>query len=133
MALLAVLDGRELTDAVAQAAALLATVLGQDLDRDEAGVSGSPGGSPKSGWSPPWIPRPGTGTRPRRAVSTATRGMSASTPTPRIITATTVSDGNAGDGSVAEGLIGGLLDEHDTDRDTDTGESSGTGPARWGC
>ena len=38
MALLGVLDGRELSEAVAQAAALLATVLGQDLDQDEAGV-----------------------------------------------------------------------------------------------
>ena len=37
-ALLAVLDGRELGEAVDQAGALLATVLGQDLDRDEAGV-----------------------------------------------------------------------------------------------
>ena len=37
-ALLAVLDGRELDEAVEQAGALLATVLGQDLDRDEAGV-----------------------------------------------------------------------------------------------
>ena len=49
MALLAVLDGRELTDAVAQAAALLATVLGQDLDRDEAGVFRIAGGSPRPG------------------------------------------------------------------------------------
>ena len=37
-ALLVVLDGRELAEALDQAAALLATVLGQDLDRDEAGV-----------------------------------------------------------------------------------------------
>ena len=37
-ALLAVLHGRELDGAVEQAGALLATVLGQDLDRDEAGV-----------------------------------------------------------------------------------------------
>ena len=38
MALLAVVDGRELSEALAQAAALLATVLGQDLDQDETGV-----------------------------------------------------------------------------------------------
>ena len=38
MALLAVLDGRELSEALAQAATLLGTVLGQDLDRDETGV-----------------------------------------------------------------------------------------------
>jgi hypothetical protein len=44
-AVLAVLDGQELHRAVDQAGALLATVLGQDLDEDEAGVFGSPGGS----------------------------------------------------------------------------------------
>jgi hypothetical protein len=38
MALLAVIDGRELPGAVTQAGALLATVLGQDLDCDQAGV-----------------------------------------------------------------------------------------------
>jgi len=38
MALLGVLDGRELGEVVTQAAALLATVLGQDLDQDETGV-----------------------------------------------------------------------------------------------
>ncbi len=38
MAALRVLHGRKLSEAVAQAAALLATVTGQDLDRDEAGV-----------------------------------------------------------------------------------------------
>jgi hypothetical protein len=37
-ALLAVLDGRELADAVEQAGALLATVLGQDLETDQDGV-----------------------------------------------------------------------------------------------
>src|SRR5262249_18628526 len=37
-ALLALLDGRELAEAVAQAAALLATVLGQDLETGEDGV-----------------------------------------------------------------------------------------------
>ena len=38
MALLRVLDGRKLSEALSQAAALLATVTGQDLDQDEAGV-----------------------------------------------------------------------------------------------
>jgi hypothetical protein len=37
-AVLAVLHGRELTEAVEQASALLATVLGQDLDPGEDGV-----------------------------------------------------------------------------------------------
>jgi hypothetical protein len=37
-ALLAALDGQELSPGVAQAAALLATVTGQDLEQDAAGV-----------------------------------------------------------------------------------------------
>jgi hypothetical protein len=40
MALLLVLDGRELSEALSQAAALLATVLGQDLDQDDQAVFG---------------------------------------------------------------------------------------------
>ncbi len=50
-------------------------------------------------------------------------------PDSEIITATTVSAGNAGDASVAEDLIADLLDEHDTDTDTDhdTGEAAGAG------
>jgi len=38
MAVLGVLDGRELVEVVARSGELLASVLGQDLDRDEAGV-----------------------------------------------------------------------------------------------
>lgn len=38
MAAVVVLDGQELSEALSQAAALLVTVLGQDLDQDEAGV-----------------------------------------------------------------------------------------------
>jgi hypothetical protein len=48
-ALLAVLHGRELPRAVAQAGALLATVTGQDLEDAAEGCSGSPGGSPGTG------------------------------------------------------------------------------------
>ncbi len=36
--MLGVSDGRELSEVVARAGELLATVLGQDLDQDEAGV-----------------------------------------------------------------------------------------------
>ena len=49
MALLAVLDGRELGPDINQAGKLLATVVGQDLDRDGDGCSTSRGGSPRIG------------------------------------------------------------------------------------
>lgn len=41
MALVEVVDGRELAAEVDQAAQLLATVVGQDLDRDTDGVTSS--------------------------------------------------------------------------------------------
>ncbi len=83
MALLGVLDGRELSEAAAQAAALLATVLGQDLGLDEAGVFRIARRVAKDRVISTVDQRLGTGTRPRHAASTATRAMSASTPTPR--------------------------------------------------
>lgn len=49
MAALTLLEGRQLGEAGSQAVALLGTVLGQDLESDEAGVSGSCGGSPRTG------------------------------------------------------------------------------------
>ena len=49
MALLGALEGRELGPELGQAAELLATVLGQDLDHDPTGCSGSPAGSPRTG------------------------------------------------------------------------------------
>ena len=48
-AILGVLDGRELATAVGQAAALLATVVGQDLDEDADGAFGSLSESRKIG------------------------------------------------------------------------------------
>ena len=48
-AVLALLDGRELAEAVEQAASLLATVLGQDLQTGPMGCSGSPAGSRRIG------------------------------------------------------------------------------------
>jgi hypothetical protein len=80
-ALLGTLDGRELEVAVAQAAAVLAAVTGQDLDEGEDGVFGSRAGSPRTASSRPSIPRPVTATRPRPAALTATRAMLPSIPT----------------------------------------------------
>ncbi len=66
-----------LVDALARdARALLAALDGQ------AGCSGLPGGSPGTGLSPPSTRRPGTGTRPRPAASTATKATWQSTRTP---------------------------------------------------
>ncbi|MGH8959792.1 MAG: IS1182 family transposase [Jatrophihabitantaceae bacterium] len=131
IALLAVLDGRQLAEALSQAAALLATVLGQDLDQDETGVF-----------------RIARRVAPDRVISTvdvearhghktAARGFDGYKghvgidPDSEIITATTVTAGNAGDASAAEDLISDLLGTDDTDTehaeaDTGDGEPAAT-------
>ncbi|MGH3636063.1 MAG: transposase [Mycobacterium sp.] len=123
MALLAVLDGRELPEAVTRAGALLATVLGQDLDCDEAGVFQIARRVAKDRVISTVDPQA------RHGHKTAARGFDGYKahvgidPDSEIITATTVSPGNAGDASVAEDLITDLLDTH-----TDTAEAgTGTG------
>ena len=82
-AVLVLLDGREFADAVGQAAALLATVLGQDLETGSDGVFRIARRVAKDRVISTWIPIPGTGTRPPRVGSTATRATPRSTRTPR--------------------------------------------------
>jgi hypothetical protein len=108
-AALLVLDGRELSDEVAQAARLLATVLGQDLETVEDGRF-----------------RIARRVAPDRVISTvdpearhghktAARGFDgykghiAIDPDSEIITATEVTAGNAGDASAAEALLQDVL------------------------
>ena len=108
-AALLVLDGRELSDEVAQAAKLLATVLGQDLETAEDGHF-----------------RIARRVAPDRVISTvdpearhghktAARGFDgykghiAIDPDSEIITATEVTAGNAGDASAAEALLQDVL------------------------
>ena len=126
MALLAVVDGRELSEALAQAAALLATVLGQDLDQDEAGVFRIARRVAKDRV----ISTVDVDTR--HGHKTAARGFDGYKghvgldPDTEIITATTVTAGNAGDASAAEDLITDLLDTDDTDTGhTDAGHGHG--------
>jgi hypothetical protein len=70
------LRGERLDERVAEAAALLATVTGQDIEETADGASGSSRARPRTGSSPPWIRRLATGTRPPRTASTATRPTS---------------------------------------------------------
>ncbi|HEX9103783.1 MAG TPA: IS1182 family transposase [Polyangia bacterium] len=109
-ALLAVLDERKLEPDLEQAATLLATVLGQDLEQRDDGVF-----------------RIARRVAPDRVVSTVDpetrhghktsargfdgyKGHVAIDPDSEIITATTVTAGNAGDASAAEALLGDVLD-----------------------
>jgi len=80
-ALLGALDGRELSDAVGRAAALLAAVVGQDLERGEDDVFRMRAGSLRTASSRPSIPTRVTATRPPQGALTATRATSPWTPT----------------------------------------------------
>ena len=110
MALLAVLDGRELSEALAQAAALLATVLGQDLDQDEAGVFRIARRVAKDRVISTVDPDTRHGHKTAARGFDGYKGHVGIDPDTEIITATTVTAGNAGDASVAEDLITDLLD-----------------------
>jgi hypothetical protein len=105
LAVLAVLDGRELDLVAAQAAALLATVAGQDLDKGEDGVFRI-----ARRVAPDrviWTVDP----EARHGRKTAARGFDGYKghvgidPDSELITATTVTAGNAGDASAAAGLL----------------------------
>ncbi len=125
-ALLTALDGQELGPEVAQAAALLASVTGQDLEQDAAGVF-----------------RIARRVAPDRVISavdpdarhghkTSARGFDgykghiAVDPDSEIITATEATPGNSGDAEVAESLLADLLPG---DHDSAAGEDSGQAPA----
>jgi hypothetical protein len=108
-AALAVLEGRQLSEPVGQAAALLATVLGQDLEQREDGVF--------------HIARRVAADRvistvdpeARHGHKTASRGFDgykghvAVDPDSEIITATEVTAGNVGDATAAEALLKDVL------------------------
>jgi hypothetical protein len=111
MAVLGVLDGRELSKVVAQAGELLATVLGQDLDCDEAGVFRIARRVAKDRVISTVDPQARHGHKTAARGFDGYKGHVGIDPDSEIITATTVSAGNAGDASVAEDLIADLLDE----------------------
>ena len=121
-ALLAVLDGRELNAEVQQAAELLATVLGQDLETTEDGRFR--------------IARRVTFDRvistvdpeARHGHKTAARGFDgykghvSMDPDSEIIAAAEVTAGNVGDAVPAPAMLGELLDENKTGEDGDEDE-----------
>jgi hypothetical protein len=109
MALLAVLDGRELSDAVTQAGALLATVTGQDLDRDEAGVFRIARRVAKDRVISTVDPQARHGHKTAARGFDGYKGHVGIDPDTEIITATTVTPGNTGDGATAADLITDLI------------------------
>ena len=120
-ALLGVLDGQELGPVLAPVAALLATVTGQDLEQDAAGVF-----------------KIARRVAPDRVISTVDldarhghktsargfdgyKGHVAVDPDSEIVTATDVTAGNSGDAEAAEGLLADLLPGDQGSAGTGTG------------
>jgi IS5 family transposase len=128
-ACLAVLDGRDLTEAVTQAAALLATVLGQDLQEGDDGRFRIARKVAKDRVISTVDPDARHGHKTQARGFDGYKGHVAVDPDSEIITDTTVTAGNAGDASVAEDLIEDLLDDDDRGDDAKVyGDSAyGTG------
>ena len=108
-AVLALLDGRRLAEAVQQAAALLATVLGQDLEEGPDNVFRIARRVAKDRVISTVDPDTRHGHKTSARGFDGYKGHAAVDPDSEIITATTVTAGNAGDASVAEDLIADLL------------------------
>jgi hypothetical protein len=126
-ALLGVLDGRDLPAEVAQAGALLATVLGQDLDVDAGGVFRIARRVAKDRVISTVDPEARHGHKTSRRGFDGYKGHIAADPDSEIITATEVSAGNQGDAQTAADLITDLLPDTDTQGEAGQGDPDQSG------
>jgi hypothetical protein len=108
-ALLAVLDGRQVAEPVAQAAALLATMVGQDLDQDEAGMFRITPRVAKDRVISTVDPQARHGHKTSARGFDGYKGHVAVDPDSEVITATEVTAGNTGDAASAADLLAGDL------------------------
>src|ERR1019366_4402448 len=124
-ACLLVLDGKMLGPVVTQAATLLATVVGQDIEEGDDGVYRIVRGVAKDRVISTVDPEARHGHKSSAHGFDGFKGHIALDPDSEIITATTVSAGNAGDASLAEELIADLLaDEGPPVAETSDGPSA---------
>jgi len=123
-ACLALLDSRELDPEVTEAMVLLATVVGQDLEEGADGVLRIARKVAKDRVISTVDPDTRHGHKTQARHFDGFKGHAAVDPDSEIITATTVTPGNAGDSSAAEDLIADLLAE-DGDATTDTTSEKG--------
>ena len=117
-ACLALLDGREVDDAVTQAVLLLAAVLGQDLETTGEGTVRIARRVAKDRVISTVDPQARHGHKTAARGFDGYKGHVAVDPDSEIITDTVVTPGNAGDGSVAQDLIADLLATDDDAADT---------------
>ncbi len=126
LACLALLDGRELDGDVAEAAELLARVVGQDLEPDDDGVFRIIRGTATDRVISTVDPDARHGHKTSARGFDGYKGHVAIDPDSEIITDTAATAGNAGDASVAADLIDDLTD----DADGDGGDGDGDGGDR---
>ncbi len=118
-AVLAVLDGRQLDPAETQAGALLATVLGQDLDIGADGVFTIARRVAKDRVISTVDPQARHGHKTSAHRFDGYKGHIAIDPDAELITATAVSAGNIGDAACAVGLLAGDIPDLDSTDSTD--------------
>jgi IS5 family transposase len=135
-ALLVVLEGKELGPALSEAAMLLATVVGQDIEERADGVFAIVRGVARDRIISTVDPEARHGRKTQARSFDGYKGHAAVDPDSEIITETVVTPANAGDATVAEDLIGELIadkgPEHEDEQATkeETPSSEGTGQDR---
>jgi len=125
-ALLRALEGRELDPALAQAAGLLASVTGQDLEQDGAGVFKIARRVAPDRVISTVDPQARHGHKTSARGFDGYKGHIAADPDSEIITAVQATPGNSGDAEVAESLLADLLPG---DQDSAAGPGSGQAAA----
>ena len=125
-ALLTALEGHELGPVMAQAAALLASVTGQDLEQDAAGVFKIARQVAPDRVISTVDPQARHGHKTSARGFDGYKGHIAADPDSEIITAAAATPGNSGDAEVAQGLLADLLPG---DQDSATGQDSGRAAA----
>ena len=128
---LALLDGAELDPAVLEAAKLLATVVGQDLEMDSGGIFNIARKVAKDRVISTVDPDTRHGHKTSARGFDGYKGHTAVDPDSEIITATSVTPGNAADAAVAEELISDLL-EADPANDASESERDRESPTVYG-
>ena len=135
-ACLAVLDGRELAPKLEEAARLLATVVGQDLEEDDSARFRIARKVAKDRLISTVDPEARHGHKTQARSFDGYKGHIALDPDTEIITGTAVTPGNAGDASVAEDLITDLLQGSSpaplNDPGTSPSDGQGAPPAVYG-
>jgi hypothetical protein len=131
-ALLGVLEGQELEPVLAQAAQLLATVTGQDLEQDAGGVFKIARRVAADRVISTVDPQARHGHKTRHRGFDGYKGHIAIDPDSEIITATGVTAGNSGDAEAAEDLLADVLPGADAGTGDDSQAGAPQPPAVYG-